>query len=76
VASANARTVSVNPGAASPSSVFYAASMSASGTCFYVRDVAVTGGGLTAGTTYASGAGACSGDGAAALAAGSWINSW
>ena len=51
-ASADPKTVSVNPGA-SVSTVFYGAAKSASGTCFYIKDD------INAGTSYAKGAGTC-----------------
>jgi len=74
-ASTSPRMVSVSPGV-SPSTVFYAAALSASNTCYMIRDVAVTGA-LPAGTAYAStAAGACTGQAAAALAAASWTTSW
>jgi len=59
---------------ASSSTVFYAAAMSKTGTCFYIRDE-VDGGG---GTTYAKveDASACSGTSAAALPAGDFGDSW
>ena len=57
-ASANAKTVSVNPGT-SVSTVFYGAAKSASGTCFYIKDD------INAGTSYAKGSGTCNGTTAA-----------
>ena len=56
VASADPKTVSVNPASAS---LFYAASKSASGTCYYIKDDAA------AGTSYAKGTGTCDGNTAA-----------
>lgn len=56
--SADPKTVSVNPGT-SVSTVFYGASKSASGTCFYVKDD------INAGTSYAKGTGTCNGTTAA-----------
>jgi type IV pilus assembly protein PilA len=68
-ASTDAKTVSVSF-TASPATVFYAASKSASGTCFYVKDdvTASTGNG----TTFSKGTGACTGTFAAGIAAASY----
>jgi type IV pilus assembly protein PilA len=55
-ASTDPKTVSVNPASAG---VFYAASKSAGGTCYYIKDD------VTAGTTYAKGTGTCDGTTAA-----------
>jgi hypothetical protein len=43
-------------GGTSPSTTFYAAAKSASGTCFYIRDVAAA---TNGGTMYAKGTGTC-----------------
>jgi len=62
-ASADPKTVSIN---AASATVFYAAAMSKSGTCFYIKDD------INAGTSYASGA-TCTGTAAAsATFSGSW----
>jgi type IV pilus assembly protein PilA len=71
-ASAGPNNVSVNPAAAD---TFYAAAESDSAKCFYIRDVQTSG--ATGGTMYASSTtAACSGTGAAGLAAASWSASW
>ncbi len=64
-ASADPKTVSIN---AASATVFYAAAMSKSGTCFYIKDD------INAGTMYSTGA-ACTGTGAAG---GTYVpgNSW
>jgi type IV pilus assembly protein PilA len=69
-ASSDARTVSVNP---SSSTLFYAASWSASGTCFAIRDNANTTGTMfaTAGTTQAN----CASSNAAVTGA-TYANTW
>jgi type IV pilus assembly protein PilA len=63
-ASTGPTNVSVDPGT-SVSTVFYAAALSKSGTCFYIKDdlTASTGNG----TTYAKGTGTCNGTTAAGL---------
>ena len=74
-ASITAKQVSVFGGTAAATTVsttFYAAAKSASGTCFYIRDVAAAGGG----TTYATGTGTCDATTAAALTAADWKTAW
>ena len=62
-ASADPKTVSIN---AASSTVFYAAAMSKSGTCFYIKDD------INAGTSYSSGT-TCTGTAAASA---TFTNSW
>ena len=57
-ASTGPKEVSVEPGA-SVSSTFYAAALSSSGTCFYIKDS------TTGGTSFAKGTGTCDGTTAA-----------
>jgi type IV pilus assembly protein PilA len=68
--SADPKTVSINP---SDATTFYAAAMSKTGTCFYIKDAVATGGG----TWYhkVEDAAACSGTSAAGLDA-SFTDSW
>ena len=65
-ASASAKSISVDSSAATQ---IVMASLSASGTCFFIKDVATAGGG----TTYNSGTGTCS---ASAAPSSGWTTSW
>jgi hypothetical protein len=56
---------------ASPAGIWYAAALSGSNTCFYIKDDVSTG------TQYGSGASmACKGSDAKGLASGSWKSKW
>jgi type IV pilus assembly protein PilA len=68
---ANQKEVSVD-GGATVSTTFYAATKSASGTCFFIKDVAATGGG----TTYAKDAAATCTPSATAAASATYTSSW
>ena len=69
VASTDAKIVSFN----GATTTFYAASMSKTGTCFYIKDVVASPGG----TTYAKvDGGTCTGTAALAVVAGDWKASW
>jgi type IV pilus assembly protein PilA len=56
---------------ASPATIWYGSALSASGTCFYIKDD------LSTGTQYGSGAStACKGSDAKGLASASWKSKW